>query len=62
MCADCGGERRDMTFEEMLTELMRRPGLQIQVVSNGAAEALKRAEGIAGWVGRPKSRSANAGS
>jgi len=61
-CASCGGERRDITFEEMLPELMRRPGLQIQVVSNGAAEALKRAEGIAGWLGRSKSRSANAGS
>ena len=58
----CGGERRDIRFEEMLPELIRRQGLQIQVVSNGAADALKRADGIAGWLGRPKSRSANAGS
>ena len=62
MCAVCGGERRDITFEEMLPELTRRQGLQIHVVSNGAAEALKGAGGIAGWLGRPKSRSANAGS
>jgi Bacterial archaeo-eukaryotic release factor family 10 len=60
-CAVCGGERCDITFEEMLPELIRRQGLQIQVVSNGAADGLKRAEGIAGWLGRPKSSSARAG-
>jgi len=61
MCAACGGERRDVRFEEMLPELIRRQGLQIQVVSNGAADALKRAGGIAGWLGRPKSNGASAG-
>ena len=60
-CAVCGGERRDITFEEMLPEWIRRQGVQIQVVSNGAADALKRADGIAGWLGRPKSSSARAG-
>lgn len=61
MCPVCGGERRDIAFEEMLPELIRRQGLEIHVVSNGAADALKRAEGIAGWLGRPKSGSATAG-
>jgi release factor family 10 len=61
VCPVCRGERRDITFEEMLPELIRKQGLQIQVVRNGAADALRRAEGMAAWLGRPKSRSAEAG-
>lgn len=62
LCPGCGGERRDIRFEEMLSELMGRQGLQIEVVSDGAADLLKRAEGMAAWLGRAKSNSARAGS
>lgn len=61
VCPVCGGERRDIAFEEMLPELIRRQGLQIQVVSHEAADALKRAQGVAGWLGQPKGGSAHAG-
>jgi len=61
ICPICRGERRDITFEEMLPELIRRQELQIQVVSNGAADSLNGAEGMGAWLGGPKIISAGAG-
>ena len=61
VCPACGGQRRDIAFEEILPELVRKQGLQIEVVSDGASDALKGADGMAAWLRQPKSRSARAG-
>jgi len=58
VCPICRGERRDITLEEMLPALIGRQGLQIQVVSDGAAASLHGAEGMGAWLGGPTSKSA----
>jgi len=61
VCPICRGERREVTFEEVLPDLLQKQRLQIEVVSGGAAEALKQADGMAAWLRTPKARSARTG-
>jgi rubrerythrin len=54
VCPQCGGARRSVRLWEVLPELARKQGVEIDVVSNEAAGGLKAAEGMAGWLRQPK--------
>ncbi len=53
-CSVCGNKRRTVTFREILPELTRRQRVEIEVASGEAAECLKKAEGMAGWLRQSK--------
>lgn len=54
VCSQCGGTRRRVRLWEVLPEIARKQGAEIDVVSNEAAGGLKAAEGMAGWLRQPK--------
>jgi hypothetical protein len=58
VCSVCGGERHTVALRDVLPELVLRHHIEIQVVSNGAADGLKEAEGMAGWLRQPRRASA----
>lgn len=58
-CSVCGSKRRTVTFRDALPELARRHQVEIDVVSDDAAERLKKVEGMGAWLRQPKSASAS---
>jgi hypothetical protein len=60
VCSACGGDRRTVTLRDILPDMARRQQIEINVVSDKAAEHLKVAGGMAGWLRQPKSITAKA--
>jgi hypothetical protein len=54
-CAVCGGERRNAKLSDILPELLRLHRADIEVVDGKAAERLREAGGVGGWLRRTKS-------
>lgn len=54
VCAACGGEREQVTLREALPGLAWKHDVEVQIVSGEAAERLKGAEGMGGWLRAPK--------
>jgi len=54
-CAECGGERRNVKLSEILPELLQLHRSDIEVVAGKAAEELRAAGGVGGWLRRTKS-------
>ncbi|HEV2386095.1 MAG TPA: hypothetical protein VGS20_02460 [Candidatus Acidoferrales bacterium] len=52
-CAHCGGQRQRVTLREAMPELAWKHGVEVQIVSGEAAERLKGAEGMGGWLRAP---------
>ena len=56
VCRVCGGPRCVVTLRDVLPELAASSEAELKVVSSGAAERLKNAGGIGGWLRQPKHR------
>jgi len=61
VCPQCASARRRVKLWEMLPELAREHDVEIDVVSNEAAERLATVEGMAGWLRQPKRMVAKSG-
>jgi release factor family 10 len=58
-CAICEGDRKKITMAEALARLAPANGVKVQFVKGGAAEALGKRGGIAGWLRQQKSLGAS---
>jgi hypothetical protein len=54
LCAACAGERRKVTFRELLPTLLAAHKTGVEVVSGKAARLLERAGGMGGWLRQAK--------
>jgi peptide subunit release factor 1 (eRF1) len=54
VCPACGGERRAILLRDVLPEMARRHGTNLEVVAGEAAERLKEAGGMGGWLRQMK--------
>jgi len=61
VCSICGSERRTVTLRDVLPDLARKYKVEIDVVSDEAAERWKEAEGMAAWLRQPNSTAARSG-
>jgi hypothetical protein len=59
-CPACGGLQRPVTLREVLPEVLRKQQVDLEIVSDGAAERLKQMGGMAAWI-RQKKATARAG-
>jgi len=60
VCSACGGDRRTVTLRDILPDMARRQQVEINVVSDTAAEHLKESGGMGAWLRQPKSITARA--
>ena len=60
-CSVCGSKRRTVTLRDALPDLVRRHQVEIDVVSDDAAERLKKIEGMGAWLRQSKSTGASRG-
>lgn len=54
VCPSCGSGRVEVGLREVLPELARRYDAEVTYVSGEAAEKLKKAGGMAAWLGQPR--------
>ena len=49
-CADCGAVLEEITFSELLAEVLATRSVKVEFVNGDAAELLRRTGGLGGWL------------